>query len=136
MKISKIKLFKKHEGKYTKFEIFQFVALLYNLWSFFVISVMNYLNHIYDKGGYQNPDVVRSKAYEIWSSVIDWYLNGYTLILTYMICSAILVFAVYSYILQKIKKAKGYFARPGKLYLAFMSAISAFVILTMVNVIF
>ena len=132
----KIRLFKKHEGKYTKFEIFQIILLVYNMWSFFVVNVMNYLNYLWLENGYENAEVVRSQTYNMWSAVINWYVNGYTIILTYMIVSAILVFGLYTYILQKINKAKGLFARPGKLYLTFMSAVAAFTLLTLLNIIF
>lgn len=122
--------------KLTKFKVFQIILFLYNFWSLIVMTVMGYLSNLYIKGGYENPEVVRSGVYNFLSLVFGWYVNSYTLILTYMICSAILVFSVYTYILQKLKKARGLFLRPGLVYLSIMTAVSAFTILSLMNLIF
>ena len=114
------KLYKKRTEKLSKFEIFQIILAIYNSWSFLIMFSLQYGSFLFEKFGGDEELIRADLSYKVTSVLTGWYINGFTVLLTYFICSIIAVFSFYTYFLQMFKKAKWHFARPSKRYLLLM----------------
>lgn len=118
----KFKLWRDEKGRLTGFDIFKIILLVYNLWSIYVLTALRYMLTFSDAS-------TVTGTYKFFEFTTKWYVNGITLLVTYMICSAAFVFSAYNYVLKKIKKAKGFWGKTSDQYLSLMMAVSIFNIL-------